>query len=470
MASQLIDHPHEPNQAIPSSTPRLSEAPPTSPQVRSSWRPMWLSLLFIATAGGAYLFGTMQSHDAEKTSPISNLPPADAKNTTGQVFVTAETVQSQPIQRSVDAVGTLFGYEEVTVSSKVEGRVAKIVHDLSSIVKPGEPLLLLDETDAKLAVEQATKSVQAELAKWGFTEVPTEQTDLTKLPTVVSAKLRFDLARSRLERMLPLQASKSISEDDLEQAKSDARVMESDYQNQLLMAGSAAATARLRKADLDIALQRLADCTIRVPQPFLHANTNELLYAVSERLVSEGTLVRPGNEVFRLVYGQTLKLRLPIPEAYAGRIQVGQHVELDTRSSHSAQGIVARISPAVDRSTRTFMVEAEVPNPQGLLKPGSFAKARILVDKTDQAFTVSHSAVYSFAGLHKIFVLEGNQVREVKVTLGDQSPAWIEITSPPLTPTTQVISSGQRLLSDGMQVSLRETPTSQATLPSTGDR
>lgn len=378
------------------------------------------------------------------------------------VVVTAEPVSIRPIQRTVDAVGTLHGFEELTVSSKVEGRVVRIHHDLSSVVKPGDILLELDATDARLAVDQAERSLQAELAKWGFELVPDEGYDLSQLPMVVSSRLRFDLAKSRLDRMLPLESTKSISQDDLEQAKSEAQITESDWKNQLLMANSAAAVARLRAAELAIAKQKLRDCEIRVPTPTLTGNPQEEIYTVSERLVSEGTLLRPGTEVFRLVLGRTLKLRLPVPEVHSSRIAVDQKVMITTASLPEGRiGRVAKISPSIERTTRTFIVEVEVPNEDGKCKPGSFAKASIQVGVSEDATTVPLSALYSLAGINKVFLLQGDRVREVQVGLGEQTSEWVEIASPSIPRGSRVVTSGQRMLSDGAPIverALKQVP------------
>ncbi len=267
-----------------------------------------------------------------------------------------------------------------------------------------------------MAVDQAQRALNAELAKWGFSQIPGEQDDLSNLPTVVSAKLRHQLAQSRLERMLPLQSTNSITADDLEQANSDARVLESDWKNQLLMAKSAAATARLKAAELAIApttFERLLDQSPNpdVSRP-IHRNGVHHLGTISFRRHS----VKTGTDVFRLVLGKTLKLRLSVPELYTSLIQLGQQVEVKTNatSSHTIKGKVTRVSPAVDRTTRSFLVEVEVPNDDSQLKPGSFAKARILIGSNETATTVPVTALYSFAGINKIFAIENGVAKEHK--------------------------------------------------------
>jgi multidrug efflux pump subunit AcrA (membrane-fusion protein) len=420
---------------------------------RRRWLPWFWGLVCVA----AFFAGRYIQTEGQSSHSRLALHPSDvAKHSADAVVVTAIPVESRTIERTVEAVGTLFGFEEVDISSKLDGRVVRIHSDLSSVVKPGDVLLELDSTDARLALEQAERSLNAELAKWGFESVPDGTYDRNLLPMVVSARLRFDLARSRLERMLPLEQTRSISADDLEQAKSEARIAESEWKNQLLLANSAAANARLKAADVQVAMQRLSDCQILVPTPTLTENAQPPMYTVSERMVSEGTNVRPGTVVFRLVLGRTLKLRLSIPEAYASSVALNQQVMVSTSASSESQfGTVAKISPSIDRATRTFVVEVEVPNADGKCKPGSFAKARILVGRTDNALTVPLGALYSAAGINKIFVVDGEQVREVRVRVGDQSSDWIEIAEPPLAPDAWVVTSGQRLLADGTRIALR---------------
>src|SRR5262249_13982410 len=117
--------------------------------------------------------------------------PADsaANDTSGAVKVTAEPVSFRPVQRIVGVVGTLHGYEEISLGVKVEGRVRKIAHDVADRVRPGETLLEIDPTDYQLNVRQAQKALQVELAKLGLNEVPAAKVDVTHIPTVVQAQL-----------------------------------------------------------------------------------------------------------------------------------------------------------------------------------------------------------------------------------------------------------------------------------------
>ncbi len=434
------------------------------PIAKRSWTStlLWLMLVIVAFGTGWWMAITKVDREDRL-----QLPPSTAKDFGGSLPVTAEPVGYRPVERTVEAVGTLHGYEEVSLSAKVEGRVVKIHHDLSSRVKPGELLVEIDTTDAKLAVSQAERNLQAELAKSGFTAVPTETEDLSKLPMVVSARLRYELARTQYDRMQSLRATNSIALEELEKIRSETLVFESDWKNQLLVAKSAAAMVRLKNADLAIAQQKLADTQILAPSPTLYANEADQFYRVSQRLVSEGTMLRVGTEVMKIVLGDTLKLRLAVPEAYGNAVQVGQKVDVMTSANdRPSEGTVARISPSVDRSTRTFLVEVEVPNRDGALKPGGFAKAKISIAVNERATTIPLAGLYSFAGINKLFLIEQGVAREVHVTVGEQTDNWVEITSPPLPADAIVITSGQRMLSEGKPVTIREI---EAELPASDE-
>src|SRR5437870_668205 len=119
-------------------------------------RAVLLGLAALAVAGC--------NNSREKLPPEAAGSHADA----GAVTVTVSPVSFQPVQRIVGVVGTLHGYEEISLGAKVAGRVRKIAHDMADRVKPGELLLEIDPTDYQLNVRQAQRSLQVELAKLGL--------------------------------------------------------------------------------------------------------------------------------------------------------------------------------------------------------------------------------------------------------------------------------------------------------------
>jgi RND family efflux transporter MFP subunit len=406
--------------------------------------------------GAAWAFGLVGPKKAKEKLTSAALISDSAK-----VVVTTEPVTIRQVERTVEAVGTLYGYEEVVISTKVEGRIKKIHQDVSDRVAPGALLLQIDPTDYELSVRQAEKALQAELAKLGLKEMPASQYQASKLPVVVEAAIRRDNMRSRLDRARSLSNQRVVSPEELADKQAECRVAEAEYDNQVLAAEAGLATAHVKQEALSSARQQLKDTHILAPVPTqaIADSDQQMTYAISKRAVSEGTYVKSGTEVFRLIIDQTLKLRVMVPERHLRAVKLGQKADVFTAAFKDAfPGKVTRINPAVDPTTRTFEVEVRVPNPKGLLKPGSFAKAAIVTEAQAQAATVPLEALVNFAGIIKIFTVVDGAAKEVQVTLGVQSTQWVEIARPSLPTGAVIVTSGQTALADGTPVVVRDKP------------
>jgi RND family efflux transporter MFP subunit len=416
-------------------------------------RILWAGVILVILGGGGwYALGASKRAPKEALPPQTGLTPRD----TGDVPVTAAPVEFRRVERTVEAVGTLWAFEDVTISARVEGRVKRILHDTADRVKSGEVLLQIDPTDLELAAAQAEKSLQVELAKLGLKEVPAEKVDLEKLPAVVQARVKMEQAQGRLDRLKNL-AGTSFSAEELDSRVTDARAAAAEYESQILQARAGVATIQMKNEALKTAKQQLSDATVTAPAAGAE-------YAVSKRSVAEGMLVRPGTELYKLVIDDRLKLRAMIPERFGRDVQVGQRAAVKVASSSEpVAGVVARVNPEVNAGTRTFEVELRVENPGRQIKPGSFAKTSIVVGEDSHAAAVPLESVVSFAGVTKIFLMEDGKAKEVPVTLGVQGETWVEIASPKLAAGTRVITSGQSALSAGTPVVERQATGKEAT-------
>ncbi|HEV3304123.1 MAG TPA: efflux RND transporter periplasmic adaptor subunit [Planctomycetaceae bacterium] len=376
----------------------------------------------------------------------------------GAVAVTLQSVALRPVQRTIETVGTLHPFEQVIECAKVEGRVRRIVHDVGDRVKPGDLLLEVDPTDFELSVRQAQRALEVEQAKLGLAEVPTGEFDVSQLPVVVEADVKATRAKERLDRVRALVERSAMSKDELGNATSDARSLEAERQNQILMAKSGLAMVQMKQEALAIVTQQLRDSRIIAPRPSTNDPNavGDMTYAVTSRSAAEGSFVRIGTEVFKLVIDRILKLKVPVPDRYVAEVKEGQKVTIRTAAyDKSFEGTVTRINPSVDLTTRTFEVEIQVPNPDGVLKSGSFAKAAIITRMDPETQTVPLDAVVRFAGITKIFLQDGEHARELQVIPGATTSEWIEIVSPKLPAGAQVVTSGQSLLSDGLPIFVR---------------
>ena len=102
-------------------------------------------------------------------------PEAKASTEVKVVPVTVSHLERRPIERSVDVIGTLRGWEQVTIGSKRSGRVIKVHQDMGDRVEPGAPLVDLEPIDAKLAVEEAETKYLGALVKLGITKRQAEE-------------------------------------------------------------------------------------------------------------------------------------------------------------------------------------------------------------------------------------------------------------------------------------------------------
>ncbi len=406
--------------------------------------------------------------------PRAAAPATRAAAEVRPVMVTVEPVRRVPVRRAVTVVGSLFGREEITLSPKVEGRVARVWHDVGERVKPGELLLEIDPIDYQLAAAEAERALELELAKLGLKELPTGDFDVRRLPSVERAATLEQNARTRRDRSLRLGAASTV--EDKEQAEADYEVARANSRQAVLDATAGLASARQKKAALQTALQRLKETKVYAPALPADAAISEgdpLDYAISQRSASAGEMVWsmpsfPGitgtsSTLFKLIVDRTLKLEAAIPDRHRAEVKVGQEVFLEVESYPGEQfaGRVARVNPAVDRSSRTFQVEIHVDNADRRLSAGSFAKAAIQTRTDPSARIVPEEAVIAFAGVTKVFVDKNGRAAAVPVRLGaavvEGSRTCVEVEGD-LPDGTRVVTSGQSQLAEGTPLQARTAP------------
>lgn len=408
-----------------------------------------------------------ENSDGEGGGATSDEKHGKAKKAPKPVPVTVAPVTKRRILRQVRVVGSLYGQDEITITPKVEGRILKTLADVGDRVKPGDTLLVIDDTDFRLAVNEAQRSLELELSRLGLKSLPKGDVDVSQLPLVVRAGFLERNSQIRKDRINRLGTS---SPEEREQAETDNRVAQANYRQALLEAQTSLASAQLRQAQLNTALQRLADTKVVVPDPETTIRDKKIVeYSVVQRLVTQGELLKnsPSTSMsaFKLVIDNPLKLQAAVPERHLSEIRLGQIVGLEVESYRNQvfQGKVTRINPSVDRTNRNFQIEVEVPNADRRLRSGSFAKATIQTEADDNALTVPEEAVLSFAGVVKVFAVRDDKAIEVPVSTGvrvmggekGRESAWIEVRGE-LLPNDMVVTSGQTQLSRGRAVRIRK--------------
>ncbi len=362
----------------------------------------------------------------------------------GALPVTVTPVRTQKVQRVVEFVGTLYASEEITVSSEVEGRIASISADLGDRAAPGQLLAKIQDTEFRFAVEQTEAALKESLARLGLENIPPPNFDVAKTSPVIKAKAELDDAQANLKRMKSLYDEKVISAQEYDTAETRAKTAFATYKNSLEEARALVANAHGKEAQLGTARKRLRDTAILAP----------LAGFVSKRFISAGEYVKVAIPLFNLVQDNPLKLRGMIPERFAPELQTGQIIELkvDAFPDKAFKGKIARISPAAEVASRSFLVEGLIDNSERQLKPNFFARASVLTRADPNALTVPQQALVSFAGVTKVFVVEKDVARERVVQTGVRvGTNEVEITVG-LKPGELIAISGLTRLTDGAAV------------------
>lgn len=367
-----------------------------------------------------------------------------------KIKVTLVPVRLQDVQREINAVGTLYGDEEATISAKVSGRVQKVDKDLGDKVGPGEALAEIDPVDYELLLAQKDTAYQSALAKLGLDALPGADFDPNTVPTVSKARSQMENTLARMNRAKQLfeQTPPLMSAQDYADLETAYRVARGSLDVELLTVKSLLAEARSRKSEIDAARQKVADAVVRAP-----GNAN---YMVGARMISAGEYVKEGDKMFRLVVSNPMKYRAQVPERYMAQTKVGQTVEVAvTARPETFKGTITRISPQVDVATRMYQIEATVDNASGLLTSGSFARGRILIRKDANVRFVPMDAVVTFVGATKVFTVRDGKAVEIPVETGVRQGTDIEVRGD-LDGVEQVVTTGATRLSGEMPVAVKE--------------
>ena len=404
------------------------------------------------------------------------------------------SLERRTVERTIDVVGTLRGWEQVTIGSKRTGRVSKVLHDMGDHVRPGEPLVELEAVDAKLAYDQAQSKYLGELVKLSITEQQAQlfieqygiseelirgkqaEEAIDRVPAVIQVLVSKEKALHNLNRQRALSKKGASTVQELEDYENEYRSASAAYENARATARNVIASAVANRVAQNQAIQTLADMIIRVPKPELtppgSSQADAVVYAVTKRSVSEGQMVREGEAVCELIIENPLRLWTNAPERYAEQVRVGQPVRITVSSQPDLLflGKVVRINPSVDAVSRTFQVETQVPNDRRLLRAGGFAKATIITDSAAQAAVAPTESIIRFAGVTKLFFVENGKARSVNdIVTGSEGPGWVEVTSKSLPTSAMVVITGQTQLANGTPVVIRTPgpPSDHHTKPET---
>ncbi len=194
-----------------------------------------------------------------------------------------------------------------------------------------------------------------------------------------------------------------------------------------------------------LAAARLAKTEIRAPFSGL----------IGLRSISVGDYVKEGQDMVNLEAIDPLKVDFRVPEIYLKQVQVGQKLEvsLDALPGRKYEGTVSAINPLVDAAGRAIVIRAQVRNADTALRPGMFARVRLLTKDEREALVLPEQALVPQGEEQYVFrVIDGKAAR-TKVELGQRRDGRVEVVKGIAAGET-IVTAGQMKLRDGTPVTL----------------
>ena len=317
------------------------------------------------------------------------------------VLVEAVAVQTSRLAQAITAVGSLRSDESITIRPEVAGRISEIGFAEGQRVAKDSLLIRFDTSVQRAELQQA--------------------------------EANLGLAKSRLDRARDLFTKNFISAQARDEAESNFRVAQAAY---------------------DLAQARMTKLEIRAPFSGL----------VGLRQVSVGDYVKDGQDIANLEAIDPLKVDFRVPEIYLKQVAAGQglQISLDAFPSQTFNGRVFAINPLIDANGRSIVVRAIVNNADARLRPGMFARVKLLTSDSRESMTIPEQALVPAGDDFYVFkVADGKAVR-TKVEIGQRQTGIVEITGG-LANQDIVVTAGQIKIRDGSKVNVAQPAAGAAT-------
>lgn len=352
----------------------------------------------IGIAGlGAYAYvsqrapQTVLEKSATSTESAHSASAAADKKQRAAITVEVAKVIGAKLQDEINATGTIHSNESVILRPEVAGRITRLNFSDGQTVQKGQLLVALDAAITQAEVQQ----VQAELG----------------------------IAKANFNRNAELARQKFIAERAKEESAANVQVLEAKL---------ALAQARLSKFD--------------IKAPFSGV--------VGIRNVSVGDYVKDGADLVNLEDISSVKVDFRVPERFVAQIQMGQPVEVivDAMPGKKFQAKVDAMDPKIDSSGRSALLRGRIANPEKRLKPGMFARVRLILAERAGAMVIPEEAIVPMGNKATVWKVVDEKAYRTEVKTGLRRDAKVEIVEG-LQLGDTIITAGQiRLSKDGTPV------------------
>lgn len=305
------------------------------------------------------------------------------------VRVNGVVAHHEKFSNAISVTGSIEPNEQVQVRSQISGIVNDIYFKEGSLVREGQVLFKIDDSE-----------LRAQL---------------------IQAQTRQNLAAENERRAQLLLKKEAISQEEYEVAQADLKALQAQTQ--------------LIRAQLD-------KTTVKAP----------FSGRIGLRSVSQGEYLTPQTIVTNLVNSDPVKITFSVPEKYSGQVKVNTELTFTVSGSDKKfSAKVYAIEPRIDAATRTLQLRAKAANPDGALIPGSFATIALPLTTIDDAILIPTEAVVPIQNGKKVFITENGKAKEVIVETSARTDKFVLVTSG-LAPGDTVLTTGVMSLKKGSSV------------------
>jgi RND family efflux transporter MFP subunit len=360
----------------------------------------------------------------------SRLFVTDVKQNPGRTAVSVAVETRSIYKDSIRDVGVFTGSLEpksrFDVAPKVAGWLKELLVDVGDQVERNQIIAVLDDEEFAQQVEQARAELQVANAN-----AENYANDL-------------DIAKREYERAKALREKQIASASELDVSEASFNASQTRYKVSL-------AQVTQKEAALKTALVRLSYTKV---QAFWEEGDQARV--VGERFVDEGELLSINQPIVSILENNPLTAVVYVIERDYPKVTIGQQaiISTDAYPGRTFTGSITRIAPMLKESSRQARLEVEVPNPNLLLKPGMFVRARVEFTRHENATLVPLGALVRRDDKEGIFIADTQNLkaRFVPVATGIINGEIVEIAEPQI--SGLVITMGNHLLEDGSDITL----------------
>ncbi len=392
---------------------------------------MGIAVVAGAAIAAAFLFGYLPKHHAKVA--LAESVQAEAAETV-RVDVVAPKVMTS--DHALVLSGSVRPLEETVIYPRANGYISKWLVDIGDKVRENQLLAEIETPELDQELDQA----RAQLAQ--------------AAAGVTQADANRQFSEANLERFKQLVPAGVASQQDLDKTQAQSVV-------DVASVKVAKSAVNVQEANIRRLLQLKGFAHVVAP----FAGT------ITQRNTERGALVSAGNgtPLFRISITDPVRVFIQVPQDVAAGVQVGLDAKVTTReyAGHAFTGKVARSAGALDQTTRTMLVEVDVPNPKNELLAGMYAEVSLTLTSVHQVYEIPATALLNDAKGLRVATVDGeNKLKLVPITIERDTGATVQIASG-LDASARVVKISSADMVDGKSVQVRAAAPAPAAAAST---